>query len=188
MTIGVLLPGPGRPGLRRPGHIGLPAGRHRPPRTACRAPAPRPPQPARPGIAGQRQQAPRSATAQSRPLDRTSRNLTRRPRSGGTREPPIGALFGPADRSGPTDRSGPARADGKLWGVSDRWPNYSKVRFRSDQHRANGVPEGSVGYIVEVYDDAYEVEVTEPETGETLFLGAVPDADLDLISGHGPVS
>jgi hypothetical protein len=55
-------------------------------------------------------------------------------------------------------------------------------------HRANGAPEGSVGYIVEVYDDAYEVEVTEPETGETLFLGAVPDADLDLISGHGPVS
>ena len=73
-------------------------------------------------------------------------------------------------------------------GVPDRWPNYSKVRFRSDQHRANGAPEGSVGYIVEVYDDAYEVEVTEPETGETLFLGAVPDAGLDLISGHGPVS
>jgi hypothetical protein len=44
--------------------------------------------------------------------------------------------------------------------VPDRWPNYSKVRFRSDQHRANGAPEGSVGYIVEVYDDAYEVEVT----------------------------
>jgi hypothetical protein len=28
-------------------------------------------------------------------------------------------------------------------------------------------PKGSVGYIVEVYDDAYEVEVTEPETGIT---------------------
>jgi hypothetical protein len=49
-------------------------------------------------------------------------------------------------------------------------------------------PEGSVGYIVGVYDDAYEVEVTEPETGETLFLGAVPDADLDLVSDHGPGS
>jgi hypothetical protein len=53
---------------------------------------------------------------------------------------------------------------------------------------ANGALEGSVGYIVEVYDDAYEAEVTEPETGEPLFPGAVPDADLDLISGHGPVS
>jgi hypothetical protein len=53
---------------------------------------------------------------------------------------------------------------------------------------ASGAPEGSVGYIAEVCDDAYEVEVTEPETGETLFLGAVPDAGLDLISGHGPVS
>jgi hypothetical protein len=51
-----------------------------------------------------------------------------------------------------------------------------------------GAPEGSVGYIAGVYDDAYEVGVTEPETGETLFLGAVPDAGLDLISGHGPVS
>ena len=73
-------------------------------------------------------------------------------------------------------------------GAPDRWPAYSKVRFRSDQHRANGSPEGSVGYIVEVCDDAYEVEVTEPETGETLFLGAGPGADLDLISDHGPVS
>jgi len=52
-------------------------------------------------------------------------------------------------------------------GVPDRWPNYSKVRFRSDQHRANGAPEGSVGYIAGVYDDAYEV--TEPAAGETLF-------------------
>jgi hypothetical protein len=48
-------------------------------------------------------------------------------------------------------------------GVPDPWPNYSKVRFRSDEHRANGAPEGSVGYTVEVYDDAYEIEVTEPE-------------------------
>jgi hypothetical protein len=76
----------------------------------------------------------------------------------------------------------------KTMGVPDRWPNYSRARFRSDQHRANGAPEGSVGDIVEVYDDAYEVEVTELETGETLFLGAVPDADLDLISGHELVS
>jgi hypothetical protein len=85
-------------------------------------------------------------------------------------------------------RRTPAASPRTTGTLPDRWPNYSKVRFRSDQHRANGAPEGSVGYIVEVYDDAYEVEVTEPETGETLFLGAVPDADLDLISGHGPVS
>jgi len=58
--------------------------------------------------------------------------------------------------------------------VPGRWPNYSKVRSGAisiGQWR----PRGSVGYIV---------EVTELETGETLFLGAVPDADLDLISGH----
>jgi hypothetical protein len=64
------------------------------------------------------------------------------------------------------------------YGCARSLPNYSKFRFRSDQHRANGAPEGSVGYIVEVYDDAYEVEATEPETGETLFLGAVPQVRL----------
>lgn len=79
-------------------------------------------------------------------------------------------------------------ADGKLW--------VCQIVGRTTRKSVSGAisigpmaaPEGSVGYIVEVYDDAYEVEVTEPETGETLFLGAVPDADLDLISGHGPVS
>ena len=58
-------------------------------------------------------------------------------------------------------------------------------RSASGQWRA---PEDSVGYIVEIYDDAYEVEVTELEAGETLFLGAVHADDLDLISGHGPGS
>jgi hypothetical protein len=72
-------------------------------------------------------------------------------------------------RSKQSDGSGTAPASASMSG--------------NDQHRANGAPEGSVGYIVEVCDDAYKVEVTE-----TLFLGAVPDADLDLISGHGPVS
>jgi hypothetical protein len=65
-------------------------------------------------------------------------------------QPPIGALFGPTDR--------PVGAGTRRWktmGVPDRWPNYSKVRFRSDQHRANGAPEGSVGYIVEVYDPTW---------------------------------
>ena len=82
-----------------------------------------------------------------------------------------------------------SRNASRAWlGVPDRWPDYSKARFRSDQHRAIGVPEGSAGYVVEVCGDACEVEVTEQGTGETLFLGAGPDADLALISGRGPVS
>lgn len=38
-----------------------------------------------------------------------------------------------------------------------------------------GAPNGSVGWIVEVYPDAYEVEVCDAE-GRTHFLGSVPDA------------
>jgi hypothetical protein len=85
----------------------------------------------------------------------------------------------------------PVGAGTRRWktiGVPDRWPDYSEVRFRSDQHRADGATEGRAGYIVEVCDDADEVEVTEPETGQTLLPGAVPDAGLDLIPGRGPVS
>lgn len=71
--------------------------------------------------------------------------------------PPIGALFGP------TDRSGPARADGKLWVCQIVGRTTRKSVSGAISIGANGAPEGSVGYIVEVYDDAYEVEVTELE-------------------------
>jgi hypothetical protein len=63
-----------------------------------------------------------------------------------------------------------------------QWPNYSPVRFTSDAHRGDGAPRGAKGYIVEVYDTAYEVEVSDPATGVTLFLGAVREEDLELLN------
>jgi hypothetical protein len=62
-----------------------------------------------------------------------------------------------------------------------RWPNYAAVRFTTDDFRTEGAPIGVKGYIVEVYDDAYEVEVSNLATGETVFLGAVQDHHLELL-------
>ena len=63
-----------------------------------------------------------------------------------------------------------------------RWPRYAAVRFVTDDLRDAGAPLGTKGYIVEVYDDAYEVEVSRPATGETVFLGALQDHLLELVA------
>ena len=62
----------------------------------------------------------------------------------------------------------------------DRWPNYAKVRFINDRLAFEGVARGTVGYIVEVYENAYEVEVSDA-SGATVFIGGVPDVDLELV-------
>jgi hypothetical protein len=62
-----------------------------------------------------------------------------------------------------------------------RWPQYSRVRFLTDAFAPEGASLGCIGYIVEVYDDAYEVEVSR-EDGSTQFLGAVSDLHLEPIA------
>jgi hypothetical protein len=59
-------------------------------------------------------------------------------------------------------------------------PQYSAVRFTTDRFHDDGAPRGSVGTIVEVYRDGYEVEVSDAE-GRTVFLGAVLDADVEAV-------
>jgi uncharacterized protein DUF4926 len=59
-------------------------------------------------------------------------------------------------------------------------PQYSEVRFTTDRFHDDGAPRGSVGTIVEVYRDGYEVEVSNAD-GRTVFLGAVPDADVEAV-------
>ena len=61
----------------------------------------------------------------------------------------------------------------------NRWPQYAKVRFVNDRLESKGAPRGTVGYVVEVYEDAYEIEVSDA-SGCTIFLGSVPDVDLEL--------
>jgi len=62
-----------------------------------------------------------------------------------------------------------------------RWPLYAAVRFRSNDFEADVAARGAKGYIIRVYDDGYEVEVSDPVTAETLSLEPVPDAQLDLL-------
>jgi hypothetical protein len=46
--------------------------------------------------------------------------------------------------------------------------NYSRVRLLTNKYRSEGVTEGFVGYIIEVYgDEAYEVEFSN-ENGITI--------------------
>ncbi len=58
--------------------------------------------------------------------------------------------------------------------------NYSRIRLISDNYKDEGVPENSVGYIIETYDDgAYEVEFSEPD-GTTIALLALKESELEL--------
>jgi hypothetical protein len=61
----------------------------------------------------------------------------------------------------------------------ERWPQYARVRFINDRFDSEGVAHWTVGYILEVYEDAYEVEVSDA-SGTTVFIGGVPDVDLEL--------
>jgi hypothetical protein len=40
---------------------------------------------------------------------------------------------------------------------------YSRVKIISSSHIKDGVLEGDIGYIIEVYKDAYEVEFSNKE-------------------------
>lgn len=39
--------------------------------------------------------------------------------------------------------------------------NYSRVRLLTNDHADEGACRGDLGYIIEVYDDAYEVEFSD---------------------------
>jgi hypothetical protein len=51
----------------------------------------------------------------------------------------------------------------------------------SDEHRKDGVPAGSIGRVLDVYDDeAYEVEFSRPD-GTTIAWFAVPQDEVELV-------
>lgn len=39
--------------------------------------------------------------------------------------------------------------------------NYSRVKLLTNNHVTEGASEGNTGYVIEVYDDAYEVEFSD---------------------------
>jgi Domain of unknown function (DUF4926) len=60
-------------------------------------------------------------------------------------------------------------------------PQFSAVRLLTDHYRAEGVPVGAVGRILDVYgDEAYEVEFSEPD-GTTIAWFAVPQDEVELV-------
>lgn len=59
------------------------------------------------------------------------------------------------------------------------FPMFSPVRLTTDRYSANGVGKGALGFVLEVYDDAYEVEFSRPD-GTTIAWFAVDEADLEL--------
>ena len=58
----------------------------------------------------------------------------------------------------------------------ERWPLFAKVEFLPNDL---GVNPGSIGYILEDYGSAYEVEASAPD-GSTLWIGGVDDRYLVL--------
>lgn len=56
--------------------------------------------------------------------------------------------------------------------------SLSPVRLLTDRHRAKGIVAGAIGVIVEVYNDAYEVEFSRPD-GATIAWFAVDQAEVE---------
>ena len=59
-------------------------------------------------------------------------------------------------------------------------PNYSQVRVLSAAYRDQGIESGMLGYIIEVYPDGYEIEISDAE-GNTVALGAVRASDVEPV-------
>lgn len=56
---------------------------------------------------------------------------------------------------------------------------YSKVKLLTDKYSQEGVSLSSKGYIIEVYDDTYEVEFSN-ENGETIAQLLLNQEDISV--------
>ena len=66
--------------------------------------------------------------------------------------------------------------------MSDEIRLYDQVRLVTDRFAVAGALEGSVGYVIEKYDNgALEVEVSDPLTGETVARFVAEAADLERV-------
>ena len=56
---------------------------------------------------------------------------------------------------------------------------YDRVSILTDKFRSEGVEAGAIGYIIESHKDGvFEVEVSDPTTGETIALLVATDQEL----------
>ncbi len=57
--------------------------------------------------------------------------------------------------------------------------NYSRVRLLTNRFQSEGAFYGAMGYIIEVYDNAYEVEFSD-EAGSTFAQIVAEENELEL--------
>ena len=61
-------------------------------------------------------------------------------------------------------------------------PYLATVRLVNDNYRAKGAQSGDLGVILEVWENGeYEVEVSNPATGETIAWFTASESDLELV-------
>jgi Domain of unknown function (DUF4926) len=56
---------------------------------------------------------------------------------------------------------------------------YSRVQLTTGKYAKDGVPEGALGYVIEVYSDGmYEIEFSDPKTGRSVAQLVVAHEDV----------
>jgi hypothetical protein len=60
-----------------------------------------------------------------------------------------------------------------------RLPQFSAVRLTTDRYLDEGVGVGAIGFILDVYEDGYDVEFSRPENGSTIALLFLTQADIE---------
>ncbi len=59
---------------------------------------------------------------------------------------------------------------------------YSRVKLLSDNYSSEGASEGAIGIIIEIYGDGpfeYEIDFSNPETGETVAQIVVSGEEIE---------
>ena len=63
--------------------------------------------------------------------------------------------------------------------MSSGFALYERVRIVTDRFAEENAPAGTLGYIIDEYDDgAFEIEVSNPSTGETIAQFAARPEEL----------
>lgn len=66
-------------------------------------------------------------------------------------------------------------------------PNLATVRLVTDRHGDQGVSAGDVGTVLEDWGDGnYDVDVSNPEAGETIAWSTAAEKDLMLLDVPHP--
>ena len=57
---------------------------------------------------------------------------------------------------------------------------YAQVKLLTDKY--DDIDVGAIGYIIEIYEnDMYEVEFSNPQTGETIAQTVIPSSDIEVM-------